>query len=1049
MKKTLKIVGIIAIAAVIGFAFAACEGPAGPAGPQGDRGDQGEQGTPGTGTSVTIYVNDDGYWVINGEITTVQAQGEQGPAGPQGDQGEPGQPGTPGAPVTIYINEYGYWVINGVVTTVQAQGVQGPPGQQGAPGEQGPPGQQGTPGEQGPPGQQGAPGEQGPPGQQGAPGEQGPPGDHTPGLVTGMQINTTRVYLMGGEYYVLTATITPSDAIVQTVLWKTTDTNIGIAIAEPNSARFGILTGPSIVVSARAQGYATITATAMGSGATHISETITVRVMSLLSTPSVFRTSIDEFVWAPVSNAIGYEVRVYAENGAEFIASSREMTFDPSWSAYRFYLPTLDIPFGAYIVRVIALGEGVWANSHPWQGTWEFSPLWLTTPTLAFDVDGTLRIAHVANAGVYRVYVDGVARPEVIVPPGTAVGGIITVAGLFDLANIDWVYLNNAIAVFPVEVVAVPANPERFLNSLAARSSFIVDNPAIESVVIPSARFAAVPGLRPRAGTFQLVMLGGEFSHIRITDRVADNNSLEINFADLVDLGYISLPGTYTVRMIGRPGFTSAGGSAFGGIRMMGMPGWNWGQNFPWTTGENFDHAFRTFELPDIDLREQLPPNVWSGVILSSDNSGQSVDILLDDVLILRGDETSTTVAWSLVRDSQILGLLVPPTGVEITTPAVDGAGIVEQGGTLLFTAEVSPAETAPRVNWSITPPVDGASIRDDGMLMVGPLVFPSPLTVMATVPGIPEMTATRTVTVTAAEGLVTSAPSRNFMANTQGTVTVEVSGGHLGAAGIVSFADAVSGLPTGITASGDFVINAAGEGGATLTLQGIAAEADVGDHTITVTIRGVATTFTLRVVYDAFQRLSDMPGNLDAIRTANIGNIAFDMQDFDTDQAVAHFGGGIGDNRGEVFARVVNGQVAAFVTNFYGAGANDPNGASWTPLMFLAANTPGINEGYVLHITGRMGPDGFVFEGSAWQGLRQGVGGTAVPDLGRDQEDNIRIQPGPFAISHILTEANIAAQLSIGWNSWSDFGSALTAGTNPLLIAVDDMVIVRSGGGN
>ena len=49
MKKALKLIGIIAFAAVMVFTFATCEGPEGPQGPQGPTGPQGPAGNDGDG----------------------------------------------------------------------------------------------------------------------------------------------------------------------------------------------------------------------------------------------------------------------------------------------------------------------------------------------------------------------------------------------------------------------------------------------------------------------------------------------------------------------------------------------------------------------------------------------------------------------------------------------------------------------------------------------------------------------------------------------------------------------------------------------------------------------------------------------------------------------------------------------------------------------------------------------------------------------------------------------------------------------------------------
>lgn len=92
------------------------------------------------GTPPSISINKDGYWVIDGVVTTIKAQGENGKNGTAGVNGTNGKDGTAGADgkdgkdgkdgitPTISINEDGYWVINGVVTTTKAQGEAGKDG---------------------------------------------------------------------------------------------------------------------------------------------------------------------------------------------------------------------------------------------------------------------------------------------------------------------------------------------------------------------------------------------------------------------------------------------------------------------------------------------------------------------------------------------------------------------------------------------------------------------------------------------------------------------------------------------------------------------------------------------------------------------------------------------------------------------------------------------------------------------------------------------------------------------------------------------------------
>ena len=131
MKKLVKAVAVLGLAAAMALPLAACgeagksaydiavehgfvgteeewleslRGPQGEKGEQGEKGDQGEKGeqgeqgeagTPGTTPSITI--NEDGYWVINGEVTDVKAEGQDGEDGKDGASGPQGPSGTPGA----------------------------------------------------------------------------------------------------------------------------------------------------------------------------------------------------------------------------------------------------------------------------------------------------------------------------------------------------------------------------------------------------------------------------------------------------------------------------------------------------------------------------------------------------------------------------------------------------------------------------------------------------------------------------------------------------------------------------------------------------------------------------------------------------------------------------------------------------------------------------------------------------------------------------------------------------------------------------------------
>jgi len=135
MKKT-QFYGIIAVAVMIGFTFAACRGPMGPQGPQGPQGQPGALGR--DGGTVTIC-RETGNWFINGENTGIPAQGTDGASGTIIEirygywyiDGEPtgkAIQGSAGASGTIIEIRYGYWYIDGEPTGKAVQGPAGTPG---------------------------------------------------------------------------------------------------------------------------------------------------------------------------------------------------------------------------------------------------------------------------------------------------------------------------------------------------------------------------------------------------------------------------------------------------------------------------------------------------------------------------------------------------------------------------------------------------------------------------------------------------------------------------------------------------------------------------------------------------------------------------------------------------------------------------------------------------------------------------------------------------------------------------------------------------------
>lgn len=136
MKKLVKAVAVLGLAAAMALPLAAC----------------GEAGKSAYDIAVEHgFVGTEEEWLesLRGPQGEKGEQGEQGPQGEKGEQGEQGEAGAPGATPSITINEDGYWVINGEVTDVKAEGEDGKDGQDGASGPQGPSGTPGADGDRG------------------------------------------------------------------------------------------------------------------------------------------------------------------------------------------------------------------------------------------------------------------------------------------------------------------------------------------------------------------------------------------------------------------------------------------------------------------------------------------------------------------------------------------------------------------------------------------------------------------------------------------------------------------------------------------------------------------------------------------------------------------------------------------------------------------------------------------------------------------------------------------------------------------------------------
>lgn len=133
MKKLVKAIAVLGLAAAMALPLAAC----------------GEAGKSAYDIAVEHgFVGTEEEWLesLRGPQGEKGEQGEQGPQGEKGEQGEQGEAGTPGTTPSITINEDGYWVINGEVTDVKAEGQDGEDGKDGQDGASGPQGPSGPAG---------------------------------------------------------------------------------------------------------------------------------------------------------------------------------------------------------------------------------------------------------------------------------------------------------------------------------------------------------------------------------------------------------------------------------------------------------------------------------------------------------------------------------------------------------------------------------------------------------------------------------------------------------------------------------------------------------------------------------------------------------------------------------------------------------------------------------------------------------------------------------------------------------------------------------------
>jgi hypothetical protein len=180
--------------------------------------------------------------------------------------------------------------------------------------------------------------------------------------------------------------------------------------------------------------------------------------------------------------------------------------------------------------------------------------------------------------------------------------------------------------------------------------------------------------------------------------------------------------------------------------------------------------------------------------------------------------------------------------------------------------------------------------------------------------------------------------------------------------------------------------------------------------------------------------RLPGTPGSIDRSGLTP-GDIHFDMQDLSVANAQTRFDTPANVRR-QVVAYDTTSQLIAFVTNFTGSGANDPNGNDWSPITVLPAGVAGLTEGDVLRVTGRIGFNtGLSWEGGS-SGLRRGFDGDNIVDP-------FSLAGPTFTINHPLSAADITNGLSLGWNAWGAFGPIMSNNDNwAMIISIDDMII-------
>jgi len=262
MKSKIGIFGIITLVAIFAFTFMACEGPQGPVGSAGI-------------DAPTIGIDDEGFWLIGGARTNppIRAQVQQPSIDDEGfwtiggvRTNPPVQAqGDPGAEPEI--NYYGYWVIGGVVTYNRATWIQ-PRIENG----------------------HWYIGEQRVGQATGEPGRDAVVHYVTDIVIQGGRTESyngeTTLTMVIGDVVVIGASAIPYNALVQTMLWDTEDSDI-VGIRRYTPGRSVIWTSPesSVQLTALAVGEAEIFVTAMGTGVREVTRTLTVTVLAAAPPP--------------------------------------------------------------------------------------------------------------------------------------------------------------------------------------------------------------------------------------------------------------------------------------------------------------------------------------------------------------------------------------------------------------------------------------------------------------------------------------------------------------------------------------------------------------------------------------------------------------------------------------------------------------------------------------------------------------------------------------------------------------------------------------------